>query len=242
MAWIRALVMMMAGLAVAPMLTAETLHYRSGGRDIAVDVYAPEGAGNRVLPGVVVLHGSDGFILGGLWYKYAARNMAKAGYRTYLIHYFNRTGDWSVRDHGEIHDKTPVWAETVTDGLDFVAAQPGVDGQRLGIVGISLGGGVGLAAAANDARVKAVVDYFGFMPKTLTATDTLPPVLIVHGEADTTVPVRNAYAIEAYLKQQRVPYVMKIYPGKGHGFRGEAGADADRRTRDFLKTYLEDAR
>jgi fermentation-respiration switch protein FrsA (DUF1100 family) len=46
--------------------------------------------------------------------------------------------------------------------IDYVASRPDVDGQRLGALGVSLGGAITILAAADDARVRAIVNDCGF--------------------------------------------------------------------------------
>lgn len=215
--------------------------FMSGGKEIKVEHFAAAGLElekNGKRPAVIVVHGSDGFLLGGKWYRDAARRVAEAGYETYLVHYFNRTGDWRVTDVEEIHAKVPVWTAAMKDAVTFVGKQPGVDAKRIGIVGISLGGAVGIATAAQDKRVKVLVDYFGFVPKTLTEQMTLPPTLVLHGTSDTVVWPSNAGKLDAFLTARKIPHDVKLYEGEGHAFRGEAGKDADARTAAFLKKYL----
>jgi carboxymethylenebutenolidase len=128
---------------------------------------------------------------------------------------------------------------TVQDALAFAADQPGADPRRIGIVGISLGAALGLAVASTDSRVKALVNYFGPLPQgAIATTSRLPPTLILHGSADPIVPVSNAYAVEALLRQQNVPHEIKVYPGQGHGFRGAAEDDATARSLAFLERHL----
>ena len=45
-----------------------------------------------------------------------------------------------------------------------------------------------------------------------------PPTLIMHGEADTTVPIEASRAFEAALKQAKVPVKLTTYPEQPHGF------------------------
>ncbi|MCH3985905.1 MAG: alpha/beta hydrolase [Prevotella sp.] len=45
----------------------------------------------------------------------------------------------------------------------------------------------------------------------------MPPVLISHGGADKLVPVKQAYELEKQLKAKDIPYLLRIYPGEGHG-------------------------
>ncbi len=66
----------------------------------------------------------------------------------------------------------------------------------------------------------------------------LCPVLILHGEADPTVPVQEAYHLQRVLEKKRIPYEMQIYPGAGHGFEGPVWQDANARTLEFLKKHL----
>ena len=55
---------------------------------------------------------------------------------------------------------------------------------------------------------------------------------------DKLIPVSNAYQLEALLKKKSVPYEIKIYPHQGHGFDGDALADANQRAVAFLKAHL----
>jgi carboxymethylenebutenolidase len=52
------------------------------------------------------------------------------------------------------------------------------------------------------------------------------------------VPVSNAQALQSVLERRSIPHEVRIYPGQGHGFTGEAQADAARRIRAFLDRYL----
>lgn len=53
--------------------------------------------------------------------------------------------------------------------------------------------------------------YHRMMPGT-------PPVLIFHGEADTTVPIQNIYSLEKKLDTMLIPNIIQTYEGQGHGF------------------------
>lgn len=45
-----------------------------------------------------------------------------------------------------------------------------------------------------------------------------PPLLLFHGEEDTTVPIANIHQLEAKLDALMVPHVIRTYAGQGHGF------------------------
>ena len=52
--------------------------------------------------------------------------------------------------------------EDLLSVIDYVAARPDVDRDKIGALGVSLGGSVTILAAARDPRIKAVVDDCGF--------------------------------------------------------------------------------
>jgi carboxymethylenebutenolidase len=67
----------------------------------------------------------------------------------------------------------------------------------------------------------------------------LCPVLILHGEADQTIPIEEAYQLQKLLEKKGIPYEIKTYPGAGHGFEDESiWRDAGLRSLRFLQKYL----
>lgn len=210
--------------------------FTSGGVAITVEWFAaPAGAAKG--PAVLLLHGADGlsFEAG---YQLAARVLAGAGYHVAFVHYLDRTAERRVA-YATLRQSFPLWAATVRDALTWLAGQPGVDPDRLGIVGISLGAALAFEVAAADPRVKAVVDYFGPLPDGMAARKPrLPPTLILHGSADRIVPVAKAHEIESLLKATGTPYEIQIYPGQGHGFFGPAQFESATRVAAFLGRHL----
>jgi dienelactone hydrolase len=216
-------------------VTEQRQTFRSGGRTIAVETF--RAGGPSPLPAVLMLHGADG-LSGHGQYREGARGVAAAGFQVYLVHYLDRTGERRA-SFGTLFQNFQPWMDTVQDALAWVAQHASADPNRIGIVGISLGAALGLAVASTDPRIKALVNYFGPLPQGAIARDArLPPTLILHGGMDPIVPVSNAYAIEALLRQQAVPHEVKIYPDQAHGFRGEAERDATRRSLAFLQRHL----
>ena len=66
----------------------------------------------------------------------------------------------------------------------------------------------------------------------------MPPVLILHGEADRTVPVARALELQQELTAKGLPHEAHLYPGQGHFLSGPAEADALQQCRAFLATHL----
>lgn len=222
---------LLAACLAAPALAREE-GFTSGGVPIAVERFDPPGAGGR-RPAVILLHGADG---PGERYRVAARQVAASGYPVFLVRYLDRTGQ-SRASLGSIGQNLPVWAQTTREAVGYVAAQPGVDPGRIGILGVSLGGGLGILTAAAEPRVRALVDYFGFVPGGFEG-GRLPPTLILHGDADRVVPVANAARLQAILQAQGTRHEVRIYPGEGHGFSAAATADAAARIAAFFGRTL----
>jgi carboxymethylenebutenolidase len=211
------------------------LSFESGGKEIRLDCFLPHANGRR-FPAVIGLHGSGG---GHASMADPASLLAGQGFAVYVLHYFDRTGTVEIDGLQTIFLHFPVWMKTLWDAVSFVARQPQVDPERIGLLGFSLGAYLALSASAIDSRIQAVVEFFGGMPKEMKLfTRRLCPVLILHGEQDQTVPVGEAYHLQQILEKKQIAYEMQIYPGVGHGFGGEVWHDAGLRTLTFLEKHL----
>lgn len=211
--------------------------FKSRGHTIVVDVYSPAEPGQH--PAVVVLHGHGG--VGDNKRSGAhslARLLAQSGYVGLVPHYFGRVKP-DPKNAQKNTRSYAVWERTVSDTVGFAAKRPDVDPKRIGLLGLSLGSWVAISVGARDRRVAAVVEHFGGYPEWESLDPTrLPPVLILHGDADRVVPVQKAYLLEDILKEARVPYEMHIYAGADHGFRGADRDDSIKRTVEFFDKHV----
>jgi len=214
-------------------ISQSQLTFESGGKPIRLDAYLP--ASNGLVPAVIALHGAGGDVLG---MDRSAALLAGQGFAVYVLHYFDRT-DNSYADKPTILRCFPIWMKTLWAAVSFVETQPGADPGRIGLLGFSLGAYLSLANSSIDGRVKAVVEFFGGLPREMKLfMRRLCPTLILHGEADPTVPVAEAYSLQQLFEQKRVPYEMKVYPGAGHGFENDVWMDAGPRVLHFLQKHL----
>jgi carboxymethylenebutenolidase len=216
-------------------VASSQLTFQSGDKPIRLNTYLP-GSLESSLPAVVALHGAGGNVAGMEQY---ASTLAAHGFAVYLLHYFDRTGTESA-DKPTILRHFPLWMKTLWDAISFIETQPQVDRARIALLGFSLGAYLSLAISAIDPRVKAVVEFFGGMPKEMHLfMRRLCPVLILHGEADQTIPVEEAYQLQKLLEKKGIAYEIKTYPGAGHGFEDETvWRDAGLRSLQFLQKYL----
>jgi carboxymethylenebutenolidase len=215
-------------------ITPSRQTFESGGKTITLDCFIPAAEGQR-FPAVISLHGSGG---GHATMSEPACLLAAQGFAVYVLHYFDRTGT-AYADKPTIFRNFPAWMKTLWDAVSHVSSQSAVDPDRIALLGFSLGAYLSLSAATIDSRIKAVVEYFGGLPKEMKLfMRRFCPVLILHGEADPTVPVEEAYHLQRVLEKRDLPYEMKIYPGVGHGFTGDIWRDSGLRTVAFLKKHL----
>src|SRR5437763_1047076 len=83
------------------------------------------------------------------------------------------------------------------------------------------------------------VEHFGSFPDFFAQSLTqMPPVLILHGQADVLVSVQEAHRLERLLRDRNLPYEIKIYPGQGHTFTPDIQEDVLRRGLAFLERHL----
>lgn len=208
--------------------------FQSGGKTIAVEIFAPGNGANG--GGILVLHGAGGMFMDGPAIKRFARTLAQNGFESFVVHYFNRTGTVFARD-AAIQKNFDTWRATINDAVDFVATRSEV--KRIGCFGYSLGGYLSLAQAAHDPRVGSVVELAGAIDKDHAGlVKRLPPILILHGEEDRRVSSENAHALEKILQHLRVPYEKKIYDGEGHVLSASSQRDAAMRAVSFFKEHL----
>jgi carboxymethylenebutenolidase len=235
----------LAGPSRAAEVKTATSSFRAGGKPVRVDHFAPDRTGSR--PAVLLLHGSTG--LSGrdaTAYRSTASLLANQGYVALLVHYFESTDTERVRPKDIDECLCRAWMGVVRGAVQHAAGLPGVDRERVGLVGFSLGACLALAAAGEEGgpRVAAVVDLLGCLPDQLAANAArLPPTLVLHGGADTVVRVEKARALEGLLRKHRRTFEIKVYDQQGHQFQGaglfdRAVRDAQDRALGFLAKYL----
>jgi len=126
--------------------------YKLNGIEIAANVYTPaDYDASKTYPAVVVAHPNGGIKeqTAGLY----AQRLAEAGYITIA---FDAAYQGASGGEPRHTDKPQNRTEDLHGAADFITQYPGVDANRLGVLGICGGGGYTLKAAQSDKRFKAV--------------------------------------------------------------------------------------
>ncbi len=204
------------------------------GRFVRVEAFHAQAAGQ--LPAVIILHGASGMGDGTLFYP-QAKALTERGISAFVVHYFDGLPSLRGAAAPNLHVQRE---KIVTAALNYVEALPYVDGGKIGVFGLSLGGFQALSLASKDERVQAVVDVIGAMPAQVAREGVLrmPPTLILHGDRDRTVPFKRARELAQILDDLGTPYEMKIYHGETHNFRIAAREDSIREAVDFFERHL----
>lgn len=241
-------------------VAARAVEYPGSEGEMPAHLYLPDGDGRT--PAVLVLHTVAG---PGPNVEAFARELAGAGYVTMTPDVF------SLHDFGpDGRTDHPLVLGDVRGALAWLAAQPRVDRERIGVVGFSFGGRLAvLLAAMAPERVQAVVVYYAIAshqalgravagraaraaPLTERAGALRAPVLIHHGDADTNVPAAQARLLHEALVAAGASSTLHTYPGADHLFNFSLGPDARfhpeaaalawERTRRFLDRHLTSGR
>ena len=233
-----------------------SLKYQSGVRSYSGNLFRPAGSGP--FPAMLVVHSSIGLDPHELAY---GRWLADNGYVALATDYFAPAGVTAAK----LDLMTfPVEAvrEDLARAIDCLRSLAYVDKTRVGAVGFSMGGYFAMALGTRE-DVRAVIGYYAGVcdsppeeaclarySMATVAAQMRAPVLLLHGNADGTVPIAFIKATQDILMAAGKNSQLVPYPGVRHGFDfgtsrasnpnfdAQATADAQARSLAFLKTTL----
>jgi len=172
-------------------------------------VYEPPHDDDTPLPVLVYLHGWGGPFLG---YQWVLKRFAdEHGYAVVSPSYGM---GWWRQDSA---------MDTVARALDWIDQQPGLDGERMVLSGLSNGGpGASRAAMAFPDRWQGVVflsavmdeDHIFGLGESLAAHDT--PVLVITGDAERRIPIAYTEASAQSLGMVHDRVQLEVFEGEDH--------------------------
>lgn len=110
--------------------------------------------------------------------------------------------------------------ERTRAALDVLADRPGVDAQRLAVIGYCLGGAAAVELARTGSDLKAVVGFHaGILPAPPEDNERIRArILLCHGAEDPVVPIEQIHGFSADLSAAGVEWQVHVYGGVGHSF------------------------
>jgi carboxymethylenebutenolidase len=126
------------------------------------------------------------------------------GMDAYVVFYYSDadavamgSADHAVRAK-TFQNRVEAWARLVGDVVGYALGRPETNG-RVGVLGVSNGATLGVAAAARDARISALVACYGSFPP-IQNVRRMPPLLVLHGDADQVIPPIAGKELVDYAK------------------------------------------
>ena len=223
----------------------KSVSYKSGAETVSGMLYRPADKGP--FPGLIVIHEWWGL---NDWVKEQASKLADQGYVALAVDlYRGKVADTPDLAH-ELMRGVPEDRATrdLKAAYAYLAAQPNVRKDRIGVIGWCMGGGYALDMALAEPALAADVINYGHLA---TDPDQLKkiraPILGLFGGQDRGIPPDDVKKFQAAMEKQGKKIEVKIYPDAGHafenpnnkqGYRAEDAADAWQRTVTFLGATL----
>jgi carboxymethylenebutenolidase len=192
------------------------------GRRLTAFLARPDGAGGDVsLPAVLVVHEAMGLnddmrriasVFADRGYVALAPDLVGAGFKPLCIARF-------FQGIGKVGTGAPY--REMAAFQDWLAKQPYVDADRVGMAGFCAGGGFAMLYAARGGRkLRAVAPFYGALPADEAIIPEICPTVASYGGRD-GVFGKNGPKLQEALEAAGIPHDVKTYPDAGHSFMSE---------------------
>jgi dienelactone hydrolase len=163
-----------------------------------------------------------------------ARFFADHAFRVFLVDYLTVTPNLEPTATNYRR-----WGQAVEDIVVDLRARPVPRARKIALLGQGLGASVALLAASRKLGIDAIAEWSGLLPNQFfSQVQTLPPLLILHGEQDKQVPIVNARQLVRLCELKDFTCQAGMYPDEGHVFSSKATESANQRMLTFFRTYL----
>jgi dienelactone hydrolase len=186
---------------------------------VARPVVSGQAATSQPAPGVLILHDCKGYEP---HYAKIAEHLARSGYVAVVIDTLAPQHRSSACD--DVTGQAGVEAADALAALDWMRAQPFIDGHHLALLGYSMGAEAALEIVENatvPSGLQAVVAYYpgcqNFDPKNVRV-----PTQILDGAADDITPPGPCQAFAQAATAAGKAVSITTYPGATHAFNFEA--------------------
>jgi len=213
--------------------------FASQRRQIAYERFIPPGGG--IHPAILLLPNEGTGSAQAARFDDMATTLSGRGYVVEIVHYIDPTQP-SPADQSQRAAHIAEWKAIVRDAISEADKGTAVDASRIGLFGTGLGATVALAVGAEDSRVRAVVEYEGWMPTwAVSAASRMPAVFIGQNDADSEAAVREANRIRAICTNLHAPVELAAYSTPNRARAGMSGRNLRQQTFNFFEHYLKGA-
>lgn len=230
-----------AALGSSVTLAGENVVYEVDGK--AYEGYWSKAGDNAPL--VLLVHDWDG--LTGYEQK-RAEMLNKMGYNVFAADLFGQnvrpTKMEDKRQHtGELYKNREKLRSLMNASL-AKAGQLGGDINNTVVMGYCFGGAAVLESARAGMQARGFVTFHGGLntPQGQSYANTKSPLLILHGTADSAIPMSDFAQLAVELEENKVPHEMVTYSGAPHAFTVFGSPryreDADRKSWDAFSDFL----
>ncbi|MGD0632256.1 MAG: alpha/beta fold hydrolase, partial [Terracidiphilus sp.] len=154
--------------------------HASGGAQIKYEEFGE----SSVTSCLILLHGAGGSSVP--FYKEQAAHFGGHGFHVLMPHYFDAT-----RSSSPTTENYHAWAHVAEEFVSECRRDSST--QKVFLLGYSLGSSIALAAGSEGTRVDAIAEWYGSLPdEFFKHMKGMPPLLILHGERDSNIPIINA--------------------------------------------------
>ena len=219
-----ALLALVATTASAEVVTRAVEYEIEGETYIGYLAYDDALEGDR--PGVLVIHEWWGL---NDYAKMRAEQLADMGYVAFAADMY---GDGAVAteraEAGQLAGTvrgTPLMRSRANAALEVLAAQEGVDSQRLAAIGFCFGGTGVLELAYSGAPLAGVVSFHGGLVNPQEGDEIQAAILVEHGAIDPHVPPERVAEFEQAMEAAGVDWQLVAHGGAVHAFTNPAAGD-----------------
>ncbi|MZI95880.1 prolyl oligopeptidase family serine peptidase [Vibrio sp. CAIM 722] len=196
-------------------------------------------------PLVVLVHDWDGLTQ---YEEKRAKMLNELGYNVFAVDLFGKgvrpTKVADKRQHtGELYTNRDKLRALMNAGVEKAAALGG-NINNMVVMGYCFGGAAVLESARAGMKAQGFVTFHGGLatPKGQSYANTTAPIMILHGSADTAIPMSEFAQLATELEQNHVPHEMITYSGAPHAFTvfgsDRYRADADKKSWQALTRFL----
>lgn len=201
-------------------------------------------------PLVLLVHDWDGLTD---YEKQRAKMLNDMGYNVFAVDLFGEgirpTEVKDKKQHtGELYKDREKLRALMQGSLDYAASLGGNSNNTV-VMGYCFGGAAVLESARAGMKAKGFVTFHGGLktPDGQNYQQATAPILVLHGTADSAIPMSQFATLASELEQQGVAHEMITYSGAPHAFtvfgssryREDADQKSWQRFGDFLQQYTQ---